>query len=68
MFWKWRKKMQTPSRKVSTVLLDFVFGEPLPVPEVIEDDTASAWQNWLDAVARQETSLDFEPTMPMVLH
>ncbi len=58
--------MQTPYRKVSTVLLDFVFGEPLP--EVIGDDTASAWQTWLGAVANRDVSQEFETTRPMVLH
>ena len=60
--------MQTPYRKVSTVLLDFVFGEPLPVPEVIEDDTASAWQTWPYAVANRDASQEFETTRPMVVH
>jgi hypothetical protein len=52
---------------VSAVLLDFVFGEPLPQPEVVEQDSEQAWQEWLDAKARQEDVIEFEDTHPMGL-
>ncbi len=60
--------MRIPYRKVSTVLLDFVYGEPLPAPEMVEDNAPGAWQQWLDAVARQESVPEFEPTRPMLVH
>ena len=62
------------NHKVSNVLLDFIFGEPIPQPEVIEQDTEQAWQAWLDAmIARDAVSekarVDdtFERTVPMSL-
>ena len=36
-------------------------------PEVIERDSAEAWQQWLDAVAERERVLEFEPTHPTPL-
>ncbi len=60
--------METQPRSVSTVLLDFMFGEPLPQPEVVEQDTEIAWQNWLDAMADQEVVIEFEDTIPTDLH
>jgi len=57
--------MNTQTRSISTVLLDFVFGEPLPQPVVIEEDTAEAWQKWLNAVSDLECVVEFEPTKPM---
>ena len=64
---KWRNRMKKSPRNVSTVLLDLVFGEPLPVPEVVVDDSAEAWQRWLNAVADQEAQVEFEPTRPQAL-
>jgi hypothetical protein len=52
-------------RSMSAVVLDFVFGDPLPQPEVVEHDNEQAWQEWLDAKARQESVVDFEDTQPM---
>ncbi len=52
-------------RSVSAVLLDLVFGEPVPQPEVTEHDDEQGWQHWLDAKARQEAVVDFEDTQPM---
>ena len=60
--------MEAPARTVSTVLLDFVFGEPLPAPEVIEQDTEQAWQEWLDVMADNAAQDGFEPTRPMPTH
>ena len=60
--------MRIPYRKVSTVLLDFVYGEPLARSEMAGDSPSNAWQKWLDAVARQESLPEFEPTRPMVQH
>jgi len=60
--------MKDQARYVSTVLLDFVFGEPLPQPEVVEDDTEKAWQEWLDAIADQQAGATFEDTRPMRMH
>lgn len=57
--------MKEQARFVSTVLLDFVFGEPLPQPEVIEQDTEKAWLEWLDAIADQESMAEFADTRPM---
>lgn len=62
---KWRPGTNQPSRGVSAVLLDFVFGEPLPQPEVVEHDSEQAWQEWLDAKARQEIVIEFEDTVPV---
>ncbi len=60
--------METQPRSVSTVLLDFVFGEPLPQPQVIEHDSEGAWQVWLNAMADQEAVVEFEDTEPMNVH
>lgn len=58
--------VQKPAaRSVSAVLLDFVFGEPMPQPDVVEQDNEQAWQEWLDAKARQDRAADFEDTQPM---
>ena len=62
---KWRPGTNPPGRSVSAVLLDFVFGEPLPQPEVVEHDSEQAWQEWLDAKATQEAVSEFEDTVPM---
>ncbi len=62
---KWRSGAKPPGRGVSAVLLDFVFGEPVPQPEVIEHDSEQAWQEWLDARAKQEMVVEFEDTQPM---
>ncbi len=62
--------MNDKTRKASTVLLDFIFGEPIAQPEVIEQDTEQAWQAWLEAMASkaQARSDDkFEATVPMAL-
>jgi len=64
---KWRERVQSTPRNVSAVLLDFVFGDPLPVPEVVVEDSAEAWQRWLNAVADQEAIVEFEPTQPQHL-
>ena len=60
--------------KVSDVLLDFIFGEPIPQPEVIEQDTEKAWQAWLDAIVARDAVNDKDPdsnafvrTVPMSL-
>jgi hypothetical protein len=68
MRWIWRKQTTAPPRDVSTVVLDVVFGQPLPVPEVVVQDSAEAWQEWLNAVADQEAAVDFEPTQPLDLN
>lgn len=66
--------MSEKARKVSNVLLDFVFGEPLAQPEVVAQDTEQAWQAWLDAMAACETETEtvgkdgFARTMPMLMH
>jgi hypothetical protein len=65
------KIMNVKARKVSTVLLDFVFGEPIPQPVVIEQDTEQAWQEWLDATTERDAQHNknaFEPTVPMAMH
>lgn len=53
------------ARSVTEVLLDFVFGEPLPQPEVVEHDDEKGWQAWLDAKSQQEIVPEFEDTRPM---
>lgn len=66
--------MTNKNHKVSNVLLDFIFGEPIPQPEVIEQDTEQAWQAWLaamiarDAASKKEgVDEPFERTVPMSL-
>ena len=62
--------MNTKAKKVSTVLLDFVFGEPIPQPVVIEQDTEQAWQEWLDAMSERDIELNkdsFARTVPMAM-
>jgi len=75
MPFKWKKTAPIPpptiapsppaSRGASAVLLDFVFGDPLPQPDVVEHDSEQAWQDWLDAKARQDGGKEFEDTRPM---
>lgn len=60
--------MDGRTRTVSTVVLDFVFGAPMPEPEVLEKDTEQAWQDWLDAMAERSTGDAFENTRPLHLH
>lgn len=68
--------MNNKTHKVSNVLLDFIFGEPIPQPEVIEQDTEKAWQAWLDAVTARDATVDrdrddeaFARTVPMsIMH
>lgn len=67
MRWIWQKRKTSPPSDVSTVVLDLVFGQPLPVPEVVVEDSAEAWQQWLNAVADQEAPVDFEPTQALNL-
>ena len=55
------------ARDQSGMLPDFVTGDRLPQPEVIERDSAEAWQQWLDAVAELECVAEFEPTHPTPL-
>lgn len=62
---KWRSTSNTPGRSVSAVLLDFVFGEPMPQPEMVEHDSEQAWQEWLQAKAGQEAVVEFEDTQRM---
>lgn len=64
--------MNNKTHKVSTVLLDFIFGEPIAQPEVIEQDTEQAWQAWLDAMTARDAASDkdrddddFAHTVPM---
>ena len=62
--------MNTKAKKVSTVLLDFVFGEPIPQQVVIEQDTEQAWQEWLDAMTERDIELNkdsFARTVPMAM-
>ena len=61
---KWKSDDKTPPRSVSAVLLDFVFGEPLPQPHVDERDDEQAWQDWLNAIADREAVIEFEDTRP----
>jgi hypothetical protein len=65
---KWRNIVKSAPAKLSSVVLDFVYGEPLPQPEVVEGDTETAWQRWLDAVSDADAGADFEPTRPMAMH
>jgi hypothetical protein len=58
---------KTKSRSVSVLLLDFVFGEPLPQPEVNERNDEQGWQAWLAACKHQETVVDFEDTVPSAM-
>lgn len=64
--------MKNKAKKVSSVLLDFVFGEPIPQPGVIQQDTEQAWQDWLDATAARANDADdkdrIERTVPMMMH
>lgn len=55
------------ARNVSTALLDFVFGEPLPQPEVVERNDEQGWQAWLAAKQHQGSVVDFEDTRPTAL-
>lgn len=54
-----------PGRSVSAVLLDFVFGQPVPQPEVVELDGEQAWNEWLEATVRRDAEIEFEDTQPM---
>jgi|GEM_PF-2451324 len=65
--WFWQKRKASPPRDVSTVVPDLVFGQPLPLPEMVVEDSAEAWQQWLNAVADQEAAVDFERTQPLNL-
>ncbi len=60
--------METQTKSVSTILLDFVFGEPIPQPEVIEESTEEAWQRWLNAMADKEAVIEFDDTKPLELN
>jgi len=62
---KWRFSNRKQARSVSAVLLDFVFGESLPQPDVVERDDEMAWQDWLNAMADQEAVIEFEDTRPL---
>ena len=64
---KWRSNKKEPKRSVSSKLLDFVFGEPLPQPEVLESNDEQAWQDWLNALADKEAVIEFEDTVPSSL-
>ena len=64
--------LNNKTHKVSNVLLDFIFGEPIPQPEVIEQDTEKAWQAWLDAITARDADSRkgrddavFQCTVPM---
>jgi hypothetical protein len=66
--------LNNKTHKVSNVLLDFIFGEPMAQPEVIEQDTEKAWQEWTDAMTARDAADDdrrdtdgFEITRPMSL-
>jgi len=66
--------MNNKTHRVSNVLIDFIFGEPNAQPEVIEEDTETAWQAWLDAMTARDAAGDdgrddngFEGTRPMSL-
>lgn len=61
---KQRTTEKSKARNVSAVLLDFVFGEPMPQPEVIERNDEQAWEAWLAARKHQDTVVDFEDTQP----
>ena len=68
------KALNNKTHKVSNVLLDFIFGEPIPQPEVIEQDTEKAWQAWLDVISARDAASDkgrgddvFERTVPMAM-
>ncbi|MEO8545306.1 MAG: hypothetical protein ABI434_17110 [Burkholderiaceae bacterium] len=64
--------MINKAKKVSSVLLDFVFGEPVPQLEVTLQDTEHAWQDWLEATAERANDADdtdsFGRTVPMMMH
>ena len=64
---KWRSNESGQVRNVSTLLRDFVFGEPLPQPEVVESNDEQAWQDWLNSMADLEAVIEFEDTVPSAL-
>ncbi|MCZ4315784.1 hypothetical protein O4H66_20490 [Comamonadaceae bacterium G21597-S1] len=37
----------------------------MPQPEVTENNSEQAWQEWLDARDRQDVVVEFEDTQPM---
>ena len=45
-------------------LVDYIFGDPIPVPEVIEDDPVSSWQKWEEAVKELDEIIEFRVTQP----
>ena len=61
---KWRSTEKNQGRGVSALLLDFVFGDPMPQPEVVVRDDEPAWQDWLNALADQQAVVAFEDTRP----
>jgi hypothetical protein len=45
-------------------LVDYIFGDPIPVPEVVEDDPASSWQKWEEAVKELDEIIEYRVTQP----
>ena len=68
MRWKRKKRTDALDKTVSTIVLDLVFGEPLPKPEVVELETEQAWQDWLDSMADRAVDDGFVTTQPMRGH
>lgn len=64
--------MNSKTPKGTSAPLDFIFGEPIPQPELIEQDTEKVWQAWLDAMtardaanAKDQDDEAFARTVPM---
>jgi hypothetical protein len=45
--------------------VDYIFGDPIPAPEVLEDDPDTAWQKFQDATREIEARADFCDTRPV---
>ena len=56
--------MSATIKSLLSDLADYIFGDPIPAPEVIEDDPVSSWQKWEEAVKEMDDLIEFRLTQP----
>ena len=56
--------MSATIKSLLSDLVDYIFGDPIPAPEVIEDDPVSSWQKWEEAVKEMDDLIEFRLTQP----
>jgi hypothetical protein len=57
-----KRTVSAPIKDLLSNVVDYIFGDPIPAPEVIESDPATTWGLWEDAVKKLDELVETRRT------